>query len=203
MKKIGVFVLALMLIAGLAGCDKKTISDDWTDLDFLVDGEKYSFPHSFGAFNRKGWLIEENDEMQPGEYTEEYYDMWNNSFYDEELKEYAVIQVHFENETDKVRNIKDCTIWWISFARISYSGELLNNVYEIELAKGIKWGSTEAEIVAAYGDVEEGNRIAVDENGYIALFYIDQTDNMYTQMILYIFNEGGLFMVDLEKYPIE
>ncbi|MGI6607358.1 MAG: hypothetical protein ACOX1F_00030 [Erysipelotrichaceae bacterium] len=43
MKKIGVFVLALMLIAGLAGCDKKTISDDWTDLDFLVDGEKYPF----------------------------------------------------------------------------------------------------------------------------------------------------------------
>ncbi|MGB4626759.1 MAG: hypothetical protein WBI36_03000 [Erysipelotrichaceae bacterium] len=203
MKKLLVFVLALLLMTGLTGCGKDKISDDWTDLEFLLDGNKYSFPHKFLPFNSKGWLLEENDEIQPGEYTDEYYEIWNNSFYDEENQLYATILVEFENETDKVQNIKDCTIWWISFSRMPYLGVELNNVYEIELAKGIKWGSTEKEIIAAYGNVAEDKRIAVEEDGYVALIYIDETDNMYSQMILYILDDGGLFMVDLEKYPYE
>ena len=34
MKKLLVFVLALLLMTGLTGCGKDKISDDWTDLEF-------------------------------------------------------------------------------------------------------------------------------------------------------------------------
>lgn len=203
MKKVLVVLLALLLVTSLAGCDKETISDDWTDMEFIVDGKKYTFPHTFMPFNKNGWLLEENDILQPGEYTMHYYEMWNNGFYDENQQLYATISVDFENETDKEKNIKDCTIWWISFTRMPYLGVFLEKVYEIELSKGIKWGSTEEEIIKAYGNVESDMRITYEEDGYFVLIYQDQSDNMFAQMALYLLNDGGLFMVDLEKYPSE
>lgn len=198
-------MLTAFLLIGLIGCDKEeeTISDNWVDMEFLVAGKKYTLPNTFDAFNKNGWILDENDVIPPGQYTNEYYEMYNESFYDKTNQLYASILVDFENETDKDKNIKGCTIWWISFTRMPYKNVELQNCYEIKLAKGIKWGSTEADIIAAYGNVEDGDRHDIVEDGYVALIYKNTTNNVYAQMVFYILNDGGLFMVDFEKYPIE
>lgn len=199
MKKLLVVLLAVLLMTALVGCDKEDISNNWVDMEFKLGNKKYSLPCPFQDFSKNGWLLEESDELQPADYTTYMYEVWNEDFYDKGRDLYAFILMDFENYGDKAQDIKDCHVYWVAFSTI-YDDEKISNGYEIELAKGIKWGSTEEEIVAAYGPVAEGNRDAY-EGGYIILVYENTTNKMYSRMVLYLLEDGGLYSVILSKYP--
>ncbi|HQB33035.1 MAG TPA: hypothetical protein PLI19_06850 [Erysipelotrichaceae bacterium] len=218
MKKTLVFIVSLFLLTGLAGCnvpapdgnnktngntvtDVESISDDWKDLEFILGVDKYSFPLFYQSLNSKGWQLEENDELPAGEFTFESQEMWNNAFYDEKQDLYVCIYACFHNNEDVTKKIKDCNIWLLAFYKIDSDSEFKNQ-YEIKLAKGIKWGSTEEEILAAYGPVEEGYRIDGGGTGCI-LVYFSLDENMMTQMNLHINYDSGLYLVELAYYPVE
>jgi hypothetical protein len=133
------------------------------------------------------------------------YHMCNDDFYDEKLQRYACISLFTKNETDEVKYVEDCEIMSINLTRYSYDTPGFDNEYEIELANGIKWGSTEAEVLTAYGPLSEEDiyHYPEIEGGYVVLDYQDETDKIYTNMMLYISYNYGLFMVSLGKQPIE
>ncbi len=199
MKKLLLVLVTLLLMTALVGCDKETISDNWVDMEFKLGNKKYSLPGPFKNFSKNGWLLEESAELEPADYTTDMYKVWNKDFYDQGRDLYAFILMDFENYADKAQDIKDCDVYWVAFSTI-YDNEKINNGYEIELAKGIKWGSTEEEIVAAYGPVEEGNK-EVYEGGYTVLVYVNTTKNIYSRIVLYLLDDGGLYSVILSKYP--
>lgn len=219
MKKIIVFIIGLLFVLTLTGCKEKitdngdnnktngnniakefSISDDWTDLEFVLGNEKYSFPLFYKDLSSKGWQMNENEDLPAKESTFKNYEMWNSGFYDEALDLYAYIYVDFHNYEDEAKKIRDCPIWSIGCYRIDE--EISAMGYEIRLAKGIKWGSTEEEILAAYGPVEEGYRIESGEIGCILVYYTP-IENMMIQMNLHIDYESGLFMAELMQYPLE
>ncbi|MGI6607355.1 MAG: hypothetical protein ACOX1F_00015 [Erysipelotrichaceae bacterium] len=210
MKKILVALLALLLMVFLVGCNDDTIddngntdnsiSDDWTDMEFIMGEEKYTYPYSFLAFEAKGWVLEGDS------YTLEAGKGWfnlliNDNFYDEELKDYATVLVVFKNETDEVQNVLDCKIKSVSLYKFDF-----NNGYEIELAKGIKWGNTEEEIVAAYGTPDTKEVYEFDDGSGLkitTLRYVYETDNMTITMVLDIENERGFSKVEFWHETIE
>jgi hypothetical protein len=211
-------VLLALLMTVLAGCDKTiadeenntteennilkefSLSDDWTDLEFVFGNEKFSFPLFYQDLNKKGWQLEENDDLAAQEFTFNFYKMWNSSFYDENQDLYAYIYVNFQNDENETKKIKDCNIWSIALFKID--DEVSDKGYEIELSKGIKWGSTEEEIVAAYGPVEENYRIDNGEDVCILVYYSLISD-MMVQMNMHIYYDGGLYMIELFRYPVE
>ncbi|HPW53522.1 MAG TPA: hypothetical protein PLI19_04350 [Erysipelotrichaceae bacterium] len=199
MKKLLLVLLALLMLVTMAGCDKGKVSDNWKDMEFKLAGEKYSFPLFFKDFGDKGWQLDVNEELKPGEYTVETYLMQNEDFYDEDNNAYAIIAVDFENYSDSAKKIKDCDIYWIFFSRVY--NEVLKNAYELELAKGIKWGSTEQEIYAAYGSLGEDDKIP-SEDGALILVYDAEYKNMFVRMVLYVDEEIGLFAVTLSRIPM-
>lgn len=208
MKKVLMILLSLLLVAGLAGCDTNkpkdvSISSNWKDLEFIMGKEKYSFPLFFKDFANKGWSLEGDDDLSPGEYTDYVYILYNDAFYDSKQDQYAFVYVDFENYGDKVQSIRKCNIWCVSLYRVDDLGNIINNCYEIELAKGIKWGSTKQEIISAYG--EPVDETANEYNGitYVILRYLDNSNNENTIMYLYVFDNGGLSIVDLMRYPLE
>ncbi len=218
MKKTTVFIISLLLVLTLAGCKEKitdnkennntngnniakelSVSDDWSDMEFIIGNEKYSFPILYKDLSNKGWQLKENEDLAAGESTFENYEMWNSDFYDEALDLYAYIYVDFHNYEDEAKKIKDCHVWSVACYRIEK--EIGNHGYEIKLAKGIKWGNTEEEILAAYGPVEEGYRIDGGESVCILVYY-RLIENLMIQMNLHIDDEIGLFMAELMQYPV-
>lgn len=211
MKKIAKKFLVVFLIVALIGCNKTInngnnndkvleISDNWIDLEFIIGNEKYTFPLDYQDLNDKGWQMKENEDLPAGESTFENYEMWHSDFYDETLDLYAYIYIDFHNYEDETKKIKDCDVWSIACYRIVE--EISEQGYEIKLAKGIKWGSTEQEVLAAYGPVEENYRIDSGGNGWILVYY-SQIESMMIQMNLHIDNEIGLYMAELMQYPVE
>ena len=221
MKRLLMILLVLVFMLTLIGCGDKPvtngdnntengnniikehdISDDWTDLEFVLGNEKYSFPLYYQMLNSKSWQLEKNDELPTKKLTFESYEMWNSNFYDEKQDLYAYIYVDFQNYENEAKKMKDCKIWSIFLCRFDDSGKEIEKGYEIKLAKGIKWGSTEEEIVAAYGEVEEGDRIDGGVSSCILVYY-SIIDDMMVQMNLFIGYEEGLFMAELAQYPLE
>jgi hypothetical protein len=203
MKKLLMVLLTVLMLTTLMGCkEEEKISDNWADMEFKLAGVKYTYPYFFEHFSKNGWKLDDEYDLPGGKYTDFNYQMYNEKFYDSQKQAYVVILVDFENYDAEAKSIKECHIWYLSFCRILDLGVDLDNVYEIELAKGIKWGSTEAEIVAAYGQVPADKRVVVAEDGYVALIYQKTTGDLFTQMVLYIYDDGGLFTVDFEVYRV-
>ena len=170
---------------------------DWTKLDIKIDGVTYSYPYSYKDLQKAGWSFKLEDygyqdgyELDVNEYTFSTIDLhsekYGTSYNDSQLS------VGFQNFTDKKQSILDCDIWAIG-VRAVYGSTKAEKIPNVELAGGIKLGSTLDEIIAVYGE---------PESTYEGTYYtqLDYQNNYSQYMKLYVYHDYGLMEIDLKYY---
>ncbi|MGI6607947.1 MAG: hypothetical protein ACOX1F_03075 [Erysipelotrichaceae bacterium] len=211
MKKVLIIIISLFLITGLAGCktepSESSISKDWKDFEFELDGVLHKSPWSFVDFGDNGWRIMDdvNYDIQPNSRSFEFYMIISDSHYDKGYKYYSNITVEFENRTDEVKKMKECDIRWLSFqnlpAELNSDIDMSHIAYDLKLAKGISWGATEEQVIAAYGNVEEEFRAQRDKFSVLQ-YYTLTDDNLLSIMNLAFYNDS-LYAVNFFRYYVE
>lgn len=133
------------------------ISDDWKDMEFIFDGEKYCLEDAlYETLQESGWDFDLADYGHEDDYVVNANDKvsgtvhLSNYDYDEELDVY----VSFINRSKKIKKIKECGIWEFG-CRIDYLGEALEDVPDMMIAQGITWGSTAEEVIEAFGEADD------------------------------------------------
>ena len=173
------------------------ISDDWKDMEFIFDGEKYSLEDApFETLQDNGWdfdlaeyghedgyVLNPNDKISGTIYL-------SNSDYDKDLD----VMVGFINRTKKVKDIKECSIWTFDCS-IAYGSRLLQDVPEMTIAQGITWGSTADEVVEAFGEADDEYRS--DDLGYTKYTYEDDYDKY---LDIYVYDDYGVTEIEMRLY---
>ncbi len=210
MKKILLAILSLLLLLCLPGCNKKSTSGmtskDWKDFEFELDGVVYKNPWSFDDFAANGWRImdDANDDIDPDSNGSQLYIMVNDSHYDKEYNYHPFITIQFDNRTHEIKKMKDCDIMFLSFQNpppeLNFGVDMTDVNYELVLAKGISWGATEAEVIAAYGDVEDDFK-AQREDIKVIQYYTLSEESLLSIMHL-VFYKDALYSISLHRYYV-
>ena len=167
------------------------ISDDWEDMTFALDGTVFALPAPYGAFATQGWMIDWDDldtdyyVLNPGGTKLTYL---VNEDYNEDMS----FMVEFTNNSEEVLEIRECEISMVHI-EIVRGHKLLENVPEIEIAGGIKYGCSEDEIIDALGEADRYYEGTGDS------FNILTYDNgsYENRMKLYVFDDKGFRSIDL------
>lgn len=173
------------------------ISDDWKDMEFILDGEKYSLEDApYETLQESGWDFDLADYGHEDGYVLNPNDQISstvcleNSDYDEDVD----VTVGFINRTKKIKDIKECSIWSFSCC-VEYGGDLLENVPEMTIAQGITWGSTADEVLDAFGEADDEYRS--DDLGYTKYTYEDDYDKY---LEIYVYDDYGVTEIQMRLY---
>lgn len=150
-----------------------TISDNWKDGEFLMDGVKIKMPCTTADLEKAGWYLEVfRDDIKEAVWKEEggideeasiryeasdFLVPANSSFNRDalvlsDLYPDSRMIAFLENPTDKEVDVADCIYTGLFIENEFYVSEDSINFYGLTLAKGITYGSTEEEVIAAYGE---------------------------------------------------
>ena len=163
----------------------------WQDMIFSMDGEVYQLPFAYSGikdtwtFNLSDYGYDKGYVLNPGDKVVGTIQLKNN--------QYSKVRctVGFMNTGEEVKDILDTDIWSFSMD-ISSAGQYP----EVMLPEGITWGSSEDDIIKAYGKPEEEPYVS-GEPGYTVYNWFD--DFMY-KMKLTVYKDGGLKVITLENY---
>jgi hypothetical protein len=175
------------------------VSDKWTDLDIMIDGVVYKFPYDYDKLQKNGWSFdlaeydyEDGYILNKGDQTYSTIEMYNKKYgygYDS-----FAIWCGFQNFSDNAQDITKCDLWSIELD-MAMGFEPLNKYPDVKIAKGITFGSTEQEVIAAFGECDD--IYISNEFGYKTYEY----QNNYTQyMTLTISDKYGVTSIDLSSY---
>ena len=142
---------------------KETLSKDWKDGEFKLDGIVYEFPVSYKLLRQNGWLIDRSIKtgpdaghhvgvyLEPGEeYSTEMHLVHQD--YGDDWKDDGKtwhIDAIFKNTSNEKKILEDCEITWI-YINVEHSDRFSGNPV-IELANGVKWEMTMQDVVNAIG----------------------------------------------------
>ncbi len=117
------------------------LSDDVYDFEVMLDGDVFKLPLELSEFEEAGWKTDDDLTVtnDPG--------YGNHAFFTKGDQE---VDVELYNKSMDVKPLKECQI--IGISTFNYDNE---NKMDIELAKGIKIGSTMDEVTEAYGEPTE------------------------------------------------
>ncbi len=176
------------------------LSDEWTDMQIAIDGKVYTLPVDYDVLKADGWSFDLADYgkengyiLNPGDSVTSTIELTNPK-YGEEYNS-ATLYVGFINVDDTAKDITECHIW--SIKSDSYYGSKQMEKYpSVTVAKGIKFGSTEQEVIAAFGQPEEDD-IYVSDSGYKTFEYC----NDYSQYLrLTIYEDTGVSCIEIKEY---
>lgn len=150
-------------------------SEEWTNGEFMIDGDLYKLNQTFSRFYQKGWNLENKDITTiEGTVTTDLLPVVSS--YDEK----HIIHIQLTNPTEKALNVDDCIITGVMVD--------VDSNAEFTLPGQIMIGSKELEIQSLYGKLEE-NQIVRDESIKASIYqYRDQNKNLD----LTIYDEAGL-----------
>ncbi len=144
----------------------QSVSDDWRECTFELDGADYQFPCTLSVFEKNGWTIysEELSEKSKieGQGLREF----------DLKKEESTIKVLLANTSGKSMDINDCTV----YGAVADLSELPG----LGLSNGIKYNSTADEIKAAFGNDNESaddNTFVYRDEGKYYCNYCIETEN--------------------------
>lgn len=190
---------------------KEKLSSDWKDCEIMIDGTIYTFPVNFKLLRQNGWLIDRSikkqdlsgsqlsyvatgnnagvylmpNETSAKEYKlvhQDYGEDWNDD--DESWQ----IEGQFRNQTSAAQKLDDCPM---SVFKINvFHKDRFSGGPEIELAGGLKWGSSKTDILELYG---KPSRI-VSQYSYTYMIY-ENDKNPSVPMQLILGNRSGLLGV--------
>jgi hypothetical protein len=175
------------------------ISDDWKDMDVSINGKVYNFPYDYDALKADGWYIdlkeygyEDGYILNKGDSVSGTIDMYHND-YGTEYDSFS-LWVGFKNFTDKAKDILECDVWSFE-ADIMHGFDKMDKYPTVVIAKGITWGATEAEIIAAFG--EWNDEYVSTDGGYKTVDYVYDYSKY---MKLTINDELGLTAISFKDY---
>lgn len=173
------------------------LSDDWTDMQFMLDGKLYELPVSYRELEANGWSFDlaaygytDGYIMNPGDKTYNTIELTNPD-YDEDL----MVWVGFVNTGDKAQDILDCDIWAFQMDTCVGSRQL-ESYPDMEIAGGIGFGSTREEVEAAFGECED---IYEADSDYNYVVYNYEMDYDY-YLKLTIYEDKGVTAIDISSY---
>lgn len=177
-----------------------TISDDWTDLEFIFDGVKYKINEtSYADLKAVGWTFNLADYGYENGYILNSRDKTygtidlKHSKYGNEYDAFY-ITVGFTNNDTVAKDITECDIWSISMDT-RYGFRLKDSYSDMTIAKGIHFGSSEADVLAAFGTPYDTYENA--ENGYKSFTWYDNASK-YLKITVYA--DGGVSSIQLQEY---
>lgn len=154
------------------------ISDNWEDLEFLLEGIKFKLPCPIKELEKTDWVFHANGGIERNVLPHLYYGS-DPALYHETKRGHIVMRPY--NDTDETIDVAECITDSIRFER-----DWKDNVINVVLAKGITYGSAKQEVLEAYGepaktssgsvythlyyesaDESVGMHISLDENGYV------------------------------------
>lgn len=163
----------------------------WQDMVFSMDGKVYQIPFAYAGikdrwtFNLSDYGYDKGYVLNPGDRVTGTIQLKNSK--------YSAVRctVGFTNTGKEVKDILDTDIW--SFTMDISSAD---QYPEVVLPGGITWGSTEDDIIKAYGKPDEDPYVS-KELGYSVY---DWFDHFTYKMKLTIYKDGGLKGITLENY---
>ncbi len=175
--------------------DAGAMSENWWDGQILFDGVVYTLPLAYSTLAEAGWTFnladygyEDGYVMNKGDKTYSTIKLTNTN-YDEKLD----VTVGFINSGDAAADITECNIWSLS-CNTRHGFDPVASYPSMQLAKGITWGSTEEQVIAAYG---KPNEVYDSERGYKVLSY---TSDNGSYLDLDVYAEGGVSKFDYSNY---
>ncbi len=158
LKKLFLIIIVTLVTVSMVACGKSEessekketdksksssskISDDIYDYEVLLDGDVFKLPVKLSKFEEAGWKTDEDltEAIDP-----------DNSTYAFFTKGDQEVDIEIYNNSMNVLPAKECQIVGISSA--NYDQE---NRADLEIAKGIKVGSTMEEVTEAFGEPTE------------------------------------------------
>ena len=149
-----------------------TLSDNWTDCTFRLDGIVYKLPVLYSQFTADGWVL------VPGkneDYSEDTYIAGTDTLFVSLIKEGSTIQAGILNPDGHAQKLKDC---YIGSIKVSQPFSM-----DFCIAKDITQDSTPEDLLAAFGrpsfQYDEGNYLSWDwDHGYhITLSYTKNSES--------------------------
>lgn len=126
------------------------VSDDWKNGEFIFDGKKYKLFDQYSNFELAGWTFDMKDYGYDDSYVLNSNQKTFSTIYLENDNHDARVSIGLINNNSTVSTIKQCAIWSFDVAN-----SFAKNPVEFTLAKGIKNGSTLADVKAAYGEPDD------------------------------------------------
>lgn len=190
---------------------KEKLSSDWKDCEIMIDGTIYTFPVNFKLLRQNGWLIDRSIKKQdlsgsqlsyvatgnnagvylmPNETSAKEYKLVHQDYgedWNDDDKSWQ-IEGQFRNQTGTAQKLDDCPM---SVFKINvFHKDRFSGGPEIELAGGLKWGSSKTDILELYG---KPSRI-VSQYSYTYMIY-ENDKNPSVPMQLILGNRSGLLGV--------
>lgn len=190
---------------------KEQLSSDWKDCEIMIDGTVYTFPVNFKLLRQNGWLIDRSIKKQdlsgsqlsyvatgnnasvylmPNETSAKEYKFVHQDYgedWNDDDKSWQ-IEGQFKNQTGTAQKLDDCPM---SVFKINvFHKDRFSGGPEIELAGGLKWGSSKTDILELYG---KPSRI-VSQYSYTYMIY-ENDKNPSVPMQLILGNRSGLLGV--------
>ena len=190
---------------------KEQLSSDWKDCEIMIDGTVYTFPVNFKLLRQNGWLIDRSIKKQdlsgsqlsyvatgnnagvylmPNETSAKEYKLVHQDYgedWNDDDKSWQ-IEGQFRNQTSAAQKLDDCPM---SVFKINvFHKDRFSGGPEIELAGGLKWGSSKTDILELYG---KPSRI-VSQYSYTYMIY-ENDKNPSVPMQLILGNRSGLLGV--------
>lgn len=171
----------------------------WIDMTFTLEDIVFNYPWSVKMLEEVSWVCCNDPTMtiKAGEGLYTYMDYPKYAGYVETI--FMTLQV--KNYSDEDTILRNCFAWSIKFEIMANNRtkEIVDEPYRLVLANGITWGSTEEEIIEAYGEPQslmDGN----DGSSYTKIEY-EYFDGQYRcAMVFWLRDHIGLYEIELKKY---
>ena len=134
------------------------MSDDWKDMTVEIDGVVYVYPYDYDLLLANGWSLdlkgmgyEDGYVLNKNDKLSGTIDLYNTKYNDPDSYDCFQFWCGFANFSDKVQDITACDLWCISLD-IMDGFDKVEKYPTVKIAKGITWGSTMDEVIAAFGE---------------------------------------------------
>lgn len=176
-----------------------TTSSDWKSGEFVFDGIKYKINDDYKKYVDNGWSVdlskygyEDGYILNKNDKTSSTVTLTNSEKYDEK----TYVNIGFINLSDSAKDVTESQVWAISVDNV---GNYRTKV-DFELPGGIKYGSTLAEVEAAYGKPEDESDIYRSEDLKYTSYTYSSREKNTPQLRLVIYDEEGLVEFDYKQY---
>ena len=168
---------------------------DVFDMTISIDGQTLTLPFAYSEVKDKfkvdlsPYGFDDGYILNPGDSIASTIDVQHD--FDDRFE----LQFGFANNSDSSKDILECDV---SSLYADIEGMENTNYPNITLSGGITWGSTLDEVEAVYGKPKEDDIYRADELYYWSYTYT--SEDYSTQVILHIYDDGGVKEIDLRTY---
>lgn len=177
-----------------------TLSNNWKDLTFEMDGKVYQLPFDYDKLKKEGWKISlreneksyideesSNYELFPDERTVSNIELRNDK-YDVLFS----LLTGFQNNTNENILLKDADIWSVEI-RSLYGAQTIDKFPDFKFVGGITFNSSKDDVTKALGKPDE----VFDEHVTVYTYFDSELD---IRMEFVFDNNNKLYSVSLKRY---